>query len=182
MNPKEFTEGRIAEMVAEVSAYMRQERDMYLRHSEPLATDLEKAIHGFFSQELLERVKTITLEGGARIPPPPFYAEAKAMSEGRFPDFVHMRSITYIDVIVFHDEIDVRALFHGVVHATQMAVLRFDRYMDLYVRGFVKNLSWLQIPLEDQAYRLDARFAENPEQVFSVEEEIKSWDRAGRYL
>jgi hypothetical protein len=182
MNPKEFTEGRILEMVAEVSAYMRQERDMYLRHSEPLATDLKKAIHGFFPQELLGRLKTITLEGGARIPPPPFYAEAKAISGGRFPDFVHMRSITYLDVIVFHDQIDVRALFHGVVHATQMAVLRFDRYMDLYVRGFVKNLSWLQIPLEDQAYRLDARFAENPEQVFSVEEEIKSWDRAGRYL
>jgi hypothetical protein len=182
MNPKEFTEGRIAEMVAEVSAYMRQERDMYVRHSEPLATHLKKPIQGFFPQELLGRLKTITLEGGARIPPPPFYAEAKAMSGGRFPDFVHMRSITYIDVIVFHDEIDVRALFHGVVHATQMAVLGFDRYIELYVRGFVKSLSWLAIPLEDQAYRLDARYAENPGEAFSVEEEINSWLREGRYL
>ncbi len=93
-----------------------------------------------------------------------------------------MRSITYIDVIVFHDEIDARALFHGVVHATQMAVLGFDRYMELYVRGFVKNLSWLAIPLEDQAYKLDARFAEDPTQLFSVEEEIKIWDTEGRYL
>lgn len=182
MNPKEFTEGRILEMVAEVSAYMRQERDMYLRHSEPLATDLKEAIHGFFPQELLGRLKTITLEGGARIPPPPFYAEAKEMSGGRFPDFVHMRSITYIDVIVFHDQIDVRALFHGVVHATQMAVLGFDRYMELYVRGFVKNLSWLQIPLEEQAYRLDGRFAENPKEIFSVEEEVTAWLRGDRYL
>ena len=155
---------------------------MYLRHSEPLATHLVKAIQGFFPQELLGRLKTITLTGGARIPPPPFYAEAKEMSGGRFPDFVHMRSITYIDVIVFHDEIDVRGLFHGVVHATQMAVLGFDRYMELYVRGFVKSLSWLQIPLEDQAYRLDARFAENPTQIFSVEDEVKAWDEEGRYF
>jgi hypothetical protein len=180
MNP-EFTERRIAEMVSEVSAYMRQERDMYLRHSDPLTTDLKETIRGFFPQELLQRLKTITLEGGTRIPPPPFYLEAKKMSGGRFPDFVHLRSITYIDVIVFHDEIDVRALFHGVVHATQMAVLGFDRYMELYVRAFVKNLSWLAIPLEDQAYRLDARFAETPEQVFSVEDEIKTWDGEGRY-
>jgi hypothetical protein len=182
MNPQEFTEDRIVEMVAEVSAYMRQERDMYLRHSEPLSTHLTKAIQGFFPQQLLGRLKTITLTGGARIPPPPFYAEARKMSGGRFPDFVHMRSITYIDVIVFHDEIDVRGLFHGVVHATQMAVLGFDWYMELYVRGFVRNLSWLQIPLEDQAYKLDARFAENPAEIFSVEDEIKTWDEEGRYL
>jgi hypothetical protein len=182
MNPNEFTEDRIAEMVASVSAYMRQERDMYVRHSEPLATHLKEPIQDFFPRDLLGRLKTITLEGGARIPPPPFYAAAKAMSGGRFPDFVHMRSITYIDVIVFHDEIDVRALFHGVVHATQMAVLGFERYMELYVRGFVKNLSWLQIPLEDQAYRLDARFAENPKEIFSVEEEVAAWLQGDRYL
>jgi hypothetical protein len=56
MNPSEFTEARIGEMVARVSAYMRQERDMYLRHSEPLTTHLKKAIHGFFPQELLGRL------------------------------------------------------------------------------------------------------------------------------
>ncbi len=182
MNPSEFTEERIEEMVAEVSAYMRQERDTYLRHSEPLTIQLKKPIHAFFPQELLGSLKTFTLTGGVRIPPPPFYAKARELSAGRFLDFVHMRSITYIDVIVFHDEIDARALFHGVVHATQMAVLGFDRYMELYVRGFVKNLSWLAIPLEDQAYKLDARFAEDPTQLFSVEEEIKIWDTEGRYL
>jgi len=46
----------------------------------------------------------------------------------------------------------------------------------------VKNLSWLQIPLEDQAYKLDARFAENPTEIFSVEEEIKACDEEGRYF
>jgi hypothetical protein len=122
MNPREFTAERIGEMVAGVSEYMRQERDMYVRHSEPLTIHLKKAIQGFFPQELLGCLKTITLKDGARIPPPPFYAEAKELSAGRFPDFVHMKCITYIDVIVFHDEIDVRGLFHGVVHATQTAV------------------------------------------------------------
>jgi len=97
------------------------------------------------------------------------------MTGGRFPDFVHMASVTYVDVIVFNERIESRPLFHGVVHAVQIEILGFERYVDLYVRGFVKNLSWLAIPLEDQAYKLDARFAEAPGEIFSVEEEIQMW-------
>jgi hypothetical protein len=118
MNAQQFTETSILEMVAAVSAYLRQERDMYVRHSEPLAANLRALIQPYFTEELLGLLKTITLTG-ARIPPPPFYAQAKEMSGGRFPDFVHMTSITYIDVIVFHDEITPRTLFHGAVHAAQ---------------------------------------------------------------
>jgi hypothetical protein len=180
MDPGEFREERIQEMVSRVAVYLREEREVYVRHSEPLAADLRAAIQDFFPDDVLRKLKTIILKG-ARIPPPLFYVEAKKISGGRFPDFVHIASVTYIDVIVFHDQIELRPLFHGVVHATQMAKLGFEKYVDLYVRGFVKNLSWLQIPLEDQAYRLDARFAENPTQVFSVEQEIKAWDEEGRY-
>src|SRR2546422_8158745 len=31
-------------------------------------------------------------------------------------------------------------------HAAQIEIVGFERYVDLYVRGFVKNLSWLAIP------------------------------------
>lgn len=103
------------------------------------------------------------------------------MSSGRFPDFVHLASITYLDIVVFHDEIAPRTLFHGLVHATQMALLGMDRYTDLYVRGFVKSRSWIAIPLEAQAYQLDARFAMPSTAVFSVEGEVKSWSEEGRY-
>lgn len=182
MAPREFTQPSVAEMVTGVAAYYRQEREVYVRHSEPLAAGLCAKIQPYFSKELLDRLKTITLTGGARIPPPHFYAKAKEMSGGKFPDFVHMASITYIDVIVFHDEIEPRTLFHGTVHAAQMSVLGFEKYVELYVRGFVKHLSWLAIPLEAQAYMLDARYAENPSEVFSVEDEIRAWDADGRYL
>lgn len=180
MSGDDFTEERIQAMVGGVSGYLRGERTIYIRHSEPLALSFKTAMQGYFSPELLGGLKTITLKG-ARIPPPPFYVEAKKMSGGRFPDFVHMASITYIDVIVFHDKIETRTLFHGLVHAAQMAVLGFEKYVDWYVRGFVKNRSWMAIPLEDQAYKLEARYVENPEEKFSVEEEIGMWLRDGRY-
>ena len=182
MTPQESAQPSVAEMVAGVMAYYRQEREMYVRHSEPLAANLRAKLQPYFPEELLDRLKPITLTGGARIPPPHFYAKAKEMSGGKFPDFVHMASITYIDVIVFHDRIEPRTLFHGAVHAAQMSVLGFERYVDLYVRGFVKSLSWLAIPLEAQAYTLDARYAENAVDIFSVEDEIRAWDRDGKYL
>ena len=103
------------------------------------------------------------------------------MSSGNFPDFVHLASFTYVDTIVFHDEIALRTLFHGLVHATQMAFLGLDRYTDYYVRGFVKSRSWIAIPLEAQAYQLDTRFAMSPSTSFSVEGEVKSWAEQGRY-
>jgi hypothetical protein len=180
VNPGQFTEARISEIVAGVAAYFRGERKLYLPHSEPLAPHWRATLEAYFSADVLDRIRTVTLEG-ARIPPPPFYAEALALTGGNFPDFVHMASVTYLDVIVFHDKIEPRPLFHGVVHAAQIAILGFEEYVELYVRGFVKNLSWLAIPLEDQAYKLDARFAEAPGDSFSVDEEIKLWHREGKY-
>ncbi len=181
MSPSEPREPTVEEIIAGVTSYYRGERESYVRHSEPLDPALPAPIGRYFSAELLDKVKTITLRG-ARIPPPPFYAQAKEMSGGNFPDFVHLASFTYIDVLVFHDEIAPRALFHALVHATQMAVLGFERYVDLYVRGFLKHRSWLAIPLEEQAYKLEARFAESSADIFSVEDEIKAWDEEGRYL
>ena len=104
-----------------------------------------------------------------------------AVSAGNFPDFVHLASVTYSDVIVFHDEITLRTLFHGLVHAAQMDFLGLNRYTDLYVRGFVKTRSWIAIPLEAQAYQLDTRFAMSSTAVFSVEDEVKSWAEQGQY-
>ncbi len=180
MDPAELTEARVAEMVSGVMAYLRRERELYFRASEPLSVGWRTAVQAYFSGTLLDSIRTIILKG-ARIPPPPFYSEAMAMSSGNFPDFVHLASITYLDTIVFHDEILLRTLFHGLVHATQMAFLGLDRYADLYVRGFVKSRTWIAIPLEAQAYQLDTRFAMSPAASFSVEDEVKSWAEQGRY-
>ena len=155
-------------------------KESFIFAREPLANSWRSAIQSYFSSALLESVRTVVLKG-ARIPPPPFYADAVAFSGGNFPDFVHLASVTYVDTIVFHDEITARTLFHGLVHAAQMAFLGLDRYADLYVRRFAKSRSWIAIPLEAQAYQLDTRFAMSPATVFSVEDEIRSWAEQGLY-
>lgn len=180
MDRVELPEARVAEIISGVAAYLRRERELYFRASEPLAAGWRTGVQAYFSRTLLDSVRTIILKG-ARIPPPPFYAEAMALSSGNFPDFVHLASVTYLDVIVFHDEIMLRTLFHGLVHAAQMALLGLDRYTELYVRGFVKVRSWIAIPLEAQAYQLDTRFAMSPSESFSVEDEVRAWDEQGQY-
>src|SRR5258708_21354756 len=99
MNPQEFTQARIAEMVAGVAAYYRKERELYIRHSEPLAANLRAAIQPYFSKELLDRLKTITLTRVARIPPPPFYATSTHITDGRIPEFAAIVSIPYFYLI-----------------------------------------------------------------------------------
>src|SRR5213594_1167128 len=180
MDPVELPEVRVAEMISGVAAYLRRERELYFRASEPLAPGWKTSVQAYFSGTLLGSVRTIILKG-VRIPPPPFYAEAMALSSGNFPDFVHLASFTYLDVIVFHDEITLGTLFHGLVHATQMAFLGLNRYTELCVRGFVKARSWIAIPLEAQAYQLDTRFAMSPSVRFSVEDEVKSWAELNQY-
>jgi len=180
MDPTDLSEARVAEMISRVATYLRQERGLYSPASEPLTLGWRTAVQPYFSKILLENVRAVILKG-ARIPPPPFYSEAMAFSAGSFPDFVHLASVTSLDIIVFHDEIAPRTLFHGLVHATQMALLGVDRYSDLYVRGFVKSRSWIAIPLEAQAYQLDTRFAMCPTAPFSVADEVSSWAQQDRY-
>jgi len=180
MNPSALSESQVLEMIAGVADYLRKERALYLPASEPLQVEWKSKVRAYFPQRLLATVKTVQLEG-ARIPPPPFYADAIALSSGNFPDFVHLASVTYIDVIVFNEKIAPRTLFHGLVHAQQMAYLGLEMYTGLYVRGFLKTRSWLQIPLETQAFKLEERFLISPPEQFSVEEEVKLWTSENRY-
>jgi len=45
----------------------------------------------------------------------------------------------------------------------------------------VSTRSWINIPLEAQAFKLEERFAVSPLEIFSVEEEVRLWASAGRY-
>jgi hypothetical protein len=178
--PAKLSEERVGQIISSVSAYYRKECERYVPASVPLTKELKAAVAPYFATALLGRIRTVTLEG-TRIPNPSFHEVAKAMGFERFPEFRHMASFTYIDVIVFHERIEPRHLFHGLVHATQMAFLGFERYVELYVRGFVKTGLWLSIPLEEQAFKLEARFAKPEPEIFSVDEEVRLWARENRY-
>jgi hypothetical protein len=49
------------------------------------------------------------------------------------------------------------------------------------VRGFLSGGSYEAIPLERNAYALEARFAAAPAKPFSVAHEVKQWIDRGRF-
>jgi hypothetical protein len=70
-------------------------------------------------------------------------------------------------------------LFHELVNAVQYK-LGLRGFAEHYVRGFLRGGSYEEIPLEKQAYELEARFAEDRDTGFSVEAEVKLRMRLNR--
>lgn len=134
----------------------------------------------FLSQPLLAGIRMVELRN-QWIPNPPFYTDAKALGITNLPELTQMASLTFEDVIVFPSEITNRRLFHALVHAVQFSVLHFERYTELFFRGFLRTRSHVSVPLETHAFSLESKFAENPDVPFSVEEMVRLWANQGRY-
>lgn len=96
------------------------------------------------------------------------------------PDQSGMGAITFSDVVVSHEPFRNGLLFHELVHVEQYRQLGIPRFSELYVRGFLSGGSYEAIPLEVNAYTLEARFEGNPASQFSVADEVRKWAVEGR--
>ena len=114
-------------------------------------------------------------------PNPPFYEKFLATGSALIPDPAHMTGMPFIDVAVFNDEPTLRAIFHTLVHITQLALIGPERVLEAYLRTLNGQGLWAVVPFEEQAYQLDARYTGNPADCFSVEEEVREWLRSRRY-
>ena len=181
--PSESTElspAQLQQAVQRVVEYLWGQREALFASGSPLAERQRQLLAPFFSRALLDRVRTVELHGW-RLPPPPFYLEARALGLENLPSITHMASLTFVDVIVFNDLLVERALFHGLVHAAQFHILGLERYADLFVRAFLRTNAHFSVPLETQAFSLESKFAVKLEEAFSVKEQVRLWLREGRY-
>lgn len=160
--------------------FLRQERARYYPQGQPIGPKSKAFLARFFDPALLDQVRVVKMNEG-RIPNPPFYAVAREMGYQNLPDLQHQATVTFLDVVVFNEKITDRALFHGLVHATQVQILGVERYAELFVRGFLKAKSYFMVPIKAHAFALDCQFAENRERGFSVETEVVRWLEEGRY-
>jgi hypothetical protein len=175
-----WNEEKVTNAIGRVAHYLHEQREHFRPNGRPLSEAQRRAMTTFFSPALLEQVRIVDLEGH-RVPNPPFYAEAKAQGLTNLPEFPHMASLTFEDVLAFHGESADRTLFHALVHAVQFEVLGLERYADLFVRGFLRTRSHISVPLEAHAFTLESKFAGDPAQIFSVEEKVRLWMNQGRY-
>jgi hypothetical protein len=171
---------QILQAVECVSSYLRDQRERYLPSAAPLSEQYQAMMRPHFSATLLDQVKVLELHG-ERVPNPPFYAEAKALGFVSLPDITHMNSLTFLDVLVFNEEVTQRSLFHALVHAVQFQVLGLDRYTELFVRSFVNTRLHFRVPIEAHAFLLESKFARPAAKSFSVEDQVRLWLKQNRY-
>jgi len=160
-----FGESQVQQAVRRVAGYLRGQRETFLASGAPLRPREKQVLEPFFSSALLDRIRTVELHG-RRLPPPPFYLEARAVGINNLPELTHMASVTFEDVIVFNDLIIERSLFHGLVHAAQFQILGLERYTDLFVRAFLRTNAHFTVPLETHACALESKFVLNPGKHF----------------
>jgi hypothetical protein len=130
----------------------------------------------FFPEPALDSTRLVVL-ARQRVTNPPFYAELIRMGfdAASLPNFSLMAAITFVDTVVSHEPFTDRLLFHELVHVVQYEKLGVVEFAAKYVKGFLSGGSYEAIPLEMNAYELDARFAAAPAKGFLVASEVQAW-------
>lgn len=174
MDLKNLPPAMISQLVSMVESYISESRSKYAPQAMLLSDAQRAAMLPFFPAEILDGVRVCVLRD-ARVPNPSMYTMAKMMGIRNLPDFSTMAAITFVDVIVSHEEFTPDLLFHELVHVVQYAQLGVKEFATRYVNGFIHGGSYEDIPLEKNAYSLEDRFSANPCQPFSVADEVRHW-------
>ena len=162
-----------------VEDYITGSRKKYQPQAVALTPPQRATLAPFFPAEILDGSRFCVLRN-SRIEDPAFYGMARMMGLKNLPNFSSMAAITFVDVIVSHQEFADSLLFHELVHAVQYAQLGAKDFALRYVKGFISGGSYEHIPLEKNAYELESRFSQDTAAAFSVADEVKNWVDSGR--
>ena len=172
MDLKNLPPAMTAQLANMVEDYVTSSRKKYASQAFPLTDSQRAAVQPFFSSAVLDSARLCVLRG-TRVSNPSMYAMAKMMGIRNLPDFADMAAITFVDVVVSHQEFTDALLFHELVHVVQYAQLGVKEFATRFVSGFVQGGSYEEIPLEKQALALESRFSQNRAEPFSVDDEVR---------
>jgi hypothetical protein len=177
MDLKNLSPTMVSQLASMVESYISDSRKKYAPQAVPLSDAQRSAMQPFFSAAVLDSARLCVLRG-TRVSNPSMYAMAKMMGIRNLPDFAAMTAITFVDVIVSHQEFTDALLFHELVHVAQYAQMDMKEFAARFVNGFIQGGSYEEVPLEKMAHALEDRFSQNATQVFSVEDEVRQWREA----
>ena len=175
-----LSSGQIAQVAGLVAGYITTQRAKYLLRARPLSPAQKSAMAGFFDRELLDSTQLLVLNG-ERVANPDFYPMLRSLGFSNLPDQSTLGAITFIDTVVSHGLFSDELLFHELVHVEQYRQLGVPRFSALYVRGFLTGGGYDGIPLERNAYELEARFERAPATGSSAANEVAKWVAADRF-
>jgi hypothetical protein len=162
----------VSQLASMVEDYISSSRKKYAPQAVPLTDAQRTAMQPFFSSAVLDSAWLCVLRG-TRVSNPSMYAMAKMMGIRNLPDFAGMRAITFVDVIVSHEDFTDAVLFHELVHVVQYSEMDMKEFATRFINGFIQGGSYEEIPLEKMAHALESRFSQDATQAFSVDDEVR---------
>jgi len=173
------TSDEVATAIEWVAGYLQEQRRYYSPIAVPLTNACKATLWPYFSPDLLDRVRLVELRG-ARVRVPEFFSKVRTLGFEP-PEIAHMDSVTFLDVVVFNEQLSERALFHALVHTVQVDLLGLQAYAELWVRGFLRTRTHFTVPLEVHAFSMASRFMRPSPEAFSVEDQVRRWIDHNRY-
>jgi hypothetical protein len=170
-----LSEEQVIMVAGLVANYIEQQRAIYRPRAFAVPAEAQAALSTYFSAPVLQNVGVLVLQPPERVANPDFYPVLVALGFSNLPDQSAMNAITYNDTVVVHGVITQGLMFHELVHVEQYVRFGVATFSDLYVRGFLAGGGYAGIPLEQQAYALQARFEANPYSPFSVAAEVANF-------
>ena len=164
----------IVEISGLVAKYIQTQREKFLNRGINLPAGLRVQVNPFFRMDVLDAARIVVLEK-EKVSNPDFFPMLEELGLANLPDFGGTAAITFNDVIVSHETMTPPLLFHELVHVEQYRQLGVEGFAELYVKGFLEGGSYEAIPLEMNAYGLEAKFRKTPHRGFSVEQEVTAW-------
>jgi hypothetical protein len=172
MDLKNLSPAMVSQLVSMVEAYINSSRKKYAPQALPLTDAQRSVMQPFFPAAVLDSAR-LCVSHGTRVSNPSMYPMAKMMGIRNLPDFSAMAAITFVDVIVSHQEFTDALLFHELVHVVQYAQMGLKEFAERFVNGFIQGGSFEEIPLEKMAQALEIRFSEGRGNPFSVDDEVR---------
>ena len=171
-SPK-LTPQQVAYAARFVADYINAQRQRFSAGALSLTRSQRSKVGSFFLPQVLDAARVLMLYGES-IENPPYYPFLAEMGFPSLPDFSGMYVITFRDVVVTRMQLADSSLFIELVHAEQYRQLGVLRFWQLYLSEFFSRPS-IATALQSHAYYLESKFSRNPEQRFSVADEVADW-------
>jgi hypothetical protein len=167
----------LALLIGQGQKWIKEQRLVYRPLGKVLPEPTVARLSPYFDPALLKKVHLLMVPA---LENPDFLEDYRAsFADKGLPllDFSGFSGITLVDTILLVDGFPgadpTATLFHELVHAVQYELLGPEKFVELYILGWVnQGFNYAAIPLEMDAYELQNRFEADPEDRFSVREEV----------
>jgi hypothetical protein len=154
------------------TTWIKLQRRKHRRQARALLPEERDALSTYFDENTLDSVR---IAFASQLTSPVISSLLRIFRLSHLLDMRGAAGITFGEVVlIIRDDrkssVDFSLLFHELIHVVQYRVLGLHSFMKRYIRGWNENSrAYLLIPLERDAYSLQARFDRG--EKFDAEEE-----------